>query len=274
MKKVMMIVLDGLRYDVALSSMGYLNHLVEVSKAACYKVKSELPSLSRPLYEVLLTGTPSSVNGITANHIVRLSNRKSVFHIAREQGLTTAAAAYYWVSELYNQAPFDRIADRQQHDTGKPIQHGSFYFEDAYPDSHLLVDAEILRRDHNPDFLFIHPMGIDDIGHKHGGDSKSYRDKAIEMDAILASVLPLWMHLDYDIIITSDHGMNKDGSHGGTGADEREVPLYLISSLFEAGYHTAVIPQLYIAPLVCQMLSLPIVSDMHNINHSDIRYRT
>jgi predicted AlkP superfamily pyrophosphatase or phosphodiesterase len=78
MKKVMMIVLDGLRYDVALSSMGYLNHLAEVSKAACYKVKSELPSLSRPLYEVLLTGTPSSVNGITANHIVRLSNRKSL----------------------------------------------------------------------------------------------------------------------------------------------------------------------------------------------------
>jgi predicted AlkP superfamily pyrophosphatase or phosphodiesterase len=93
MAKVIMVVLDGLRYDVAKASMGYLNHLLEVSKAACYKVKSELPSLSRPLYEVLLTGTPSAVNGITGNQTVRLSNQKSIFHIAGEQGLITAAAA-------------------------------------------------------------------------------------------------------------------------------------------------------------------------------------
>jgi predicted AlkP superfamily pyrophosphatase or phosphodiesterase len=35
MAKVIMVVLDGLRYDVAKASMGYLNHLLEVSKAAC-----------------------------------------------------------------------------------------------------------------------------------------------------------------------------------------------------------------------------------------------
>jgi predicted AlkP superfamily pyrophosphatase or phosphodiesterase len=266
MSKVIMIVLDGLRYDVARGSMGYLNHLVEVSKAASYKVKSELPSLSRPLYEVLLTGTPSSVNGITANHIVRLSNRQSIFHAATKHGLTTAAGAYYWVSELYNRAPFDRIEDRQQHDPGKPIQHGTFYFEDSYPDSHLFADAEILRRNHDPHFLYIHPMGIDDIGHKHGGESKAYRDKAIEVDGILASLLPLWMELNYEIIVTSDHGMNADGSHGGTGAAEREVPFYLIGSSFEPGYHEDVIPQLAVAPLVCKLLSIPLVNGMTDMD--------
>jgi predicted AlkP superfamily pyrophosphatase or phosphodiesterase len=274
MKKVIMIVLDGLQYDVSLSSMGYLNHLVEVSKSACYRVKSELPSLSRPLYEVLLTGTPSSVNGITANHIVRLSNQKSIFHLAAEQGMTTAAAAYYWVSELYNRAPFDRIEDRQQHEPGKPIQHGSFYFEDSYPDSHLFIDAEILRRNHDPHFLYIHPMGIDDTGHKYGSDSKPYRDKALEMDSILASLLPQWMELGYEIVITSDHGMNKDGSHGGTGTEERDVPLYLISSSFEAGYHEELIPQLSIAPLVCQMLSLSLTQDMDDSHTKDLKRRT
>lgn len=266
MSKVIMIVLDGLRYDVARASMGYLNHLVEASKAACYKVKSELPSLSRPLYEVLLTGTPSSVNGITANHIVRLSNRRSIFHIAAEHGLTTAAAAYYWVSELYNRAPFDRIEDRQQHDFGKPIQHGTFYFEDTYPDSHLFADAEILRRNHDPHFLYIHPMGIDDIGHKHGGESKSYRDKAIEADSIMASLLPYWIEMNYEIVVTSDHGMNADGSHGGTGIAERDVPFYLIGSSFEPGYHKDVIPQLAVAPLLCRLLSLPIAEGMAQID--------
>ncbi|WP_068617620.1 alkaline phosphatase family protein [Paenibacillus tuaregi] len=263
MAKVIMIVLDGLKYETARASMGYLNHLVEASKAACYKVKSELPSLSRPLYEVLLTGTPSSVNGITANHIVRLSKQKSLFHLAAEKGLTTAAAAYYWVSELYNRAPFDRIEDREQHDVKLPIQHGKFYFDDGYPDSHLFVDAEILRRQHAPDFLYIHPMGIDDIGHKFSSDSREYRGKALEADMILATFLPLWMSLGYEIIVTSDHGMNKDGQHGGTGEEERDVPLYGIGSMFEPGCYTdQYIPQLTIAPLLCRMMSLPVTEEM------------
>ncbi|MNH82959.1 Type I phosphodiesterase / nucleotide pyrophosphatase [compost metagenome] len=263
MSKVIMIVLDGLKYETARASMGYLNHLVEVSKAACYKVRSELPSLSRPLYEVLLTGTPCSVNGITANHIVRLSDQKSVFHLAAQQGLKTAAAAYYWVSELYNRAPFDRIEDREQHNEELPIQHGKFYFDDVYPDSHLFVDAEVLRRQHDPDFLYIHPMGIDDIGHKFTSDSKEYRGKALEADMILATFVPLWMSLGYEIIVTSDHGMNTDGHHGGTGAEEREVPFYAIGSAFIPGEYPDEIPQLAVAPLLCQMLSLPLSDAMN-----------
>ena len=90
---VILVILDGLRFDVAQTSMGYLAHLVETKQASSYKVISELPSLSRPLYEVLLTGTPVSVNGFTANDVVRLSHQQSVFHLAAEAGLTTAAAA-------------------------------------------------------------------------------------------------------------------------------------------------------------------------------------
>ncbi|RUT35870.1 alkaline phosphatase family protein [Paenibacillus zeisoli] len=263
MSKVIMIVLDGLKYETARASMGYLNHLVEVSQAACYKVRSELPSLSRPLYEVLLTGTPCSVNGITANHIVRLSHQKSVFHLAVEQGLKTAAAAYYWVSELYNRAPFERIEDREQHNEALPIQHGKFYFDDVYPDSHLFVDAEVLRQQYDPDFLYIHPMGIDDIGHKFTSDSKEYRGKALEADMILATFVPLWMSSGYEIIVTSDHGMNSDGHHGGTGDEERDVPFYAIGSMFSPGEYPDEIPQLVVAPLLCQMLSLPLSEAMN-----------
>lgn len=67
--------------------MRYMYHLVEHNKAALYKVKSEMPSLSRPLYEVLLIGTPARLNGIKTNNVVRLSNQKSIFHICREHGL-------------------------------------------------------------------------------------------------------------------------------------------------------------------------------------------
>ncbi|MRH41140.1 PglZ domain-containing protein [Aquibacillus halophilus] len=266
MGKTIMVVLDGLRYDVAISEMGYLNHLVEHSKSALYKVKSELPSLSRPLYEVLLTGTPSSINGITANKIVRLSNQTSIFHLCRKEGLTTAAAAYYWVSELYNSAPFNVFKDRLQHDVEKPIQHGAFYFEDTYPDSHVFADAEHLRKTYDPDFLYIHSMNIDDVGHKYTSNSKEYRGQANAADSLLAQLLPTWMAEGYEILITSDHGMNEDGHHGGTGSGERDVALFAIGESFRTPSNKeGIFPQIGIAPLVCRLLGLHPTEAMNQI---------
>lgn len=257
MAKVIYVVLDGLRYDTAISQLGYVYHLVEKSQASVYKVKSELPSLSRPLYEVLLTGTPAFHNGITSNQTVRLSHQKSLFHLARENGLITAAAAYYWVSELYNRAPFNYLEDREQHDLNKPIQHGKFYFEDHYPDSHLFLDAEYLRRTYDPDLLYIHSMNIDDSGHKYTSNSPQYRGTALKADAILSNLLPIWMEAGYHIVITADHGMNEDGHHGGTGDAERDVPLFAISPAFKSGSYTSeYLPQLALAPMVARLLGV------------------
>jgi hypothetical protein len=90
-EKLILVILDGLRFDVARSSMGYLGHLVETAQSSLYRIVAELPTLSRPLYEVLLTGTPASINGITANDVARPSDQTSLFHLATQQGLTTAA---------------------------------------------------------------------------------------------------------------------------------------------------------------------------------------
>jgi hypothetical protein len=61
----------------------------------------------------------------------------------------------------------------------------------------------------------------------------------------------------YEIIVTADHGMNRDGNHGGSGDDERDVPLFCIGKRFEPGFHDEVIAQLGMAPLVCEMLGVP-----------------
>ncbi|MCM2534436.1 alkaline phosphatase family protein [Neobacillus pocheonensis] len=256
LNKVIVVVVDGMRYDMACEALGYVQHLVETNQAALYKVKSELPSLSRPLYEVLLTGTPASMNGITSNQTVRLSNEKSIFHLTKENGLRNASAAYYWVSELYNRAPFNFIEDRIQEDISKPIQSGLFYWEDDYPDSHLLMDAEALRRKHDPHFLYIHPMGVDVKGENYGSESKEYREQILKMGSLLAQLLPIWMKSGYHILITSDHGMSEYGNHGGITDGERDVPLFVISPRIETGIHGETIPQLAFAPLVCELLDI------------------
>ncbi|GGH31853.1 alkaline phosphatase family protein [Paenibacillus segetis] len=270
--RLITVVLDGLRYQGATQWLGYVEHLVESGHAARYKVISELPSLSRPLYEVLLTGTPACENGITSNQVVRLSGEESIFHLAKNAGLITAAAAYHWVSELYNKAPFNPLRDRHQHDEQLPIMHGSFYFEDHYPDSHLFADAEFLRQTYNPDFLYVHSMNIDDAGHRFGGGSKEYEGSVRIVDSILALAVPQWIAAGYTIIITADHGMTVSGQHGGTTPEEREVALYGIGQPFEPGVYEEPIPQLAIAPLMAGLLDFapsprmkptPIIPGLH-----------
>ena len=179
--KVILIVLDGLNYQVARDCMGYLNALIEDSQATLYPVTSALPSLSRPLYECILTGEIPIKSGILDNDMVRLSKRSSIFSLAKKAGLSTAAAAYHWVSELYNSAPYNKLTDRYIDDSNANIQHGVFYHLDDYPDEILFLDAEHLIAQHSPDFLLIHPMNIDDKGHKYGLKAPQYRNAARKM---------------------------------------------------------------------------------------------
>lgn len=254
--RVVLIVVDALRYDTACTHMGFMQHLVERGVAARYEVRSEVPALSRPLYETILTGTPPIIHGVTSNSTMRLSTQQSLFHLAKSNGKKTAAAAYHWVSELYNRAPFNLLEDRVQLDTNQPIENGFFYFEGHYPDSHLFAEAAWLMDQKQPDFLYIHPMNLDEDGHKFTADSKEYRNRVLSVDAILSVFLPKCLAQGYEVIVTADHGMTSDGNHGGNTTEDRHVPMFILSKQVKAGIYEEVVSQLQVAPLVCHLLDI------------------
>ena len=60
------------------------------------------------------------------------------------------------------------------------------------------------------------------MGHHFGADSREYQTKAMKQDVILANQVFDWMERGYQIIITSDHGMNDDDddvNNGNTPAE-------------------------------------------------------
>lgn len=254
--KVILVVVDGLAWQVAHDGMGYLQGLCEAGLASLYRMECELPSLSRPLYECILTGVRPIDSGVVHNDVTRLSKETSIFHLAQKAGITTAAAAYHWISELYNQSPYVAVRDRFTDDESLPIQHGIFYSEDSYPDNHLLIDAEVLRLRHDPGFLLIHPMNTDDAGHRHGLDSPQYRNAARRMDNHLSAYMPGWIAQGYQILVTSDHGMNKDHSHRGVLPEEREVPLFVIGDRFSHDPDASP-RQLQLCGIIAQLLGAP-----------------
>lgn len=263
MNQVILILSDALRYDTAVAGMGFLGHLVETNQASLYKVIGELPSMSRPMYETIHTGLPVSQHGIISNYIVRRSDKPNIFQVASQAGKSTAAAAYYWFSELYNRTPYDRLNDREVDDDSLLIQHGRFYTEDDFPDIELFATAGMLVRRFKPDYLLVHPMGMDYLGEKYGADSSEYRNQAIYQDMYLSALIAEWSQLGYNILVTGDHGINADRLHGGTTSEVREVPLFLINHGVPGHGDTGeVISQLQIAPTICKLLDVDIPKSM------------
>ncbi|OFV83505.1 MAG: hypothetical protein A2W26_01095 [Acidobacteria bacterium RBG_16_64_8] len=263
MGKAVMVVSDALRDDTARRQMGYLEHLVEASRATRYTVVAELPTMSRPLYETLHTGVPVSVHGVTNNLVVRRSIVPNVFEHAVAHGRSTGASAYGWFSELYNRVPYDRILDREVDDPTLGIQHGRFYMEDNMPDREVFLAGATIVGKFQPDYVLIHPMGMDYLGEAHGADSPEYRNNAIFQDMALANLIPAWLERGYTVLVTADHGINTDKLHGGTLPDVRHVPLYWIPVDGKGEGDTGrQISQLGVAPSLCRLLDLPIPPTM------------
>jgi predicted AlkP superfamily pyrophosphatase or phosphodiesterase len=261
--KVVLVLSDGLRDDIAAERMGFLEHLIETGQGTRYSVRGELPTLSRPMYETVHTGLSVTQHGIVSNQAVRRSSVPSVFEIAVQNGRTTAAAAYYWFSELYNRAPFDPVDDREVDHTSLLIQHGRFYMEDSFPDKELFLTGASLVRKYSPHYLLIHPMGMDYLGDTLGPDTPKYRNQAILQDMILANLIPEWHPRGYTVPVTGDHGIGPDHSHGGTTPDVRMVPLYVLPPAGGGKGNTReTVSQLQLAPTMLTLLGLPVPETM------------
>lgn len=227
MNRLVFVLLDGLGAATARRCMSYLRALTEAGQARHTELEAQLPPLSRPLYTTLLCGLSPVQSGILRNDDARLCPAPTIFQRARDAGLSTAAAAYCWISELCNRAPFMPERDRLTDDPSLPVSHALFYSQDAYPDDELFRDAEALRLRHAPDLLLVHSMGVDCAGHAAGADAAAYREAARTADGLLARYLPRWLEAGYAALITSDHGMDADCAHYDSTEQARRVPLWL-----------------------------------------------
>ncbi len=256
--KVVLVLIDALGYDEAVKRGGYLEALVEHGRAAKYRVTGELPALSRPMYETMMTGLPPVEHGVTSNRIVRRSAFGNLFSITRAAGLSNAAAAYGWVLELYGTGrAFDPVHDVYHLDGAGDIAHGIFYIQDEYPCERLFADAEYLRARYDPDFLLAHPMDVDLAGHRKGAGSFEYGMAASRVMDQLATLIPDWTQAGYDVIVTADHGMDHLGLHEGNEEIQRRVPLYIVSGKVTPGdYSEETLTSTVTAPLVLALLGI------------------
>ncbi len=261
--KVVMVLCDGLGDEIARRRMGYMEHLVEESAATRYTSRAVLPTMSRPNYESLHTGVPPYRHGKTSNHASEPSNQPNVFAATRAAGLTTAAVAFHWFSELYHESPFDPIAHLEYDDGKNGITYGRFYQHHAQPDSEMILRGVLLAGRYRPDYLLVHPMGIDNAGHDHGVASTEYAQAVSDIDELLADAVPRWLGLGYSVLVTADHGHDEHKYHGGTEDGVRNVPIYAVPRDGSGrGVQPELLSHLQVAPTICKELGVAVPATM------------
>jgi ethanolaminephosphotransferase len=85
------------------------------------------------------------------------------------------------------------------------------------------------------DIMIAHYLGVDHIGHSHGGhNSNLMPKKLLEMDNVIKNIYETVSKNaksePYLIVITGDHGMTDVGNHGGNTLEETETALIFLST--------------------------------------------
>lgn len=239
-RKLCLIILDGLRFDAAVK-MPFLSNMYNSGKAVIYKGLCEVPSTSRPGYERILTGTSTKINNIDNNNKHIPSLIPNLFRISKNNKLKTGFCGYFWVEELY---PLD-------------IDYSFFYI--IRDGTTFEKSIEIIEK-YQPDFMVIHPMSIDNIGHKYGGISKEYEEEVKKIDAKIKNLWYLIQKMNYTLMLVSDHGHKDEGGHGDDNPDCLKIPICIISNEINSIspiINTGTISQLDIAPTICDILGIP-----------------
>ena len=94
----------------------------------------------------------------------------------------------------------------------------------GYLTSTLVDDALRIAKSSDPQLIVVHLPDLDEAGHSFGGGSKEYREVAHKIDLDLARLVDGLQREDTAFIVVADHGHIDTGGHGGWEQVATTVP--------------------------------------------------
>lgn len=199
LRRLVIVLLDGLGET-------YLERLVQQGELGPVqwhaRVDVGTPSLSRPVYHVLLTGVPQSVSGVNNNTHVGPARADCITHRVRAAGgrVAWALETVPWFHDL----------------CGRP--EDGFVHGPAVRDPEVF--AQLFRR--GATLTVLHLVTPDVAGHAHGAQSREYHTAALEavrtVRTLQARIAREPDGMNTVWFIGADHGHLPRGGHGGPEA--------------------------------------------------------
>ncbi len=269
MRKLLLIILDGVPYANWRRLFGNLEGWVASGQAQVRRMRSVLPSTSASCYASIHTGLPPQVHGIWGNAGRRRLEFPDVFSEMVKAGRATGAVTHSFWSEFFNRYPFDLVRDIEYDEPGGPITHGRFhtmtgdsgYNQMTPSDVDLFATLTMLCERKGIDYGILHTCTLDSMGHRFFHDCEEMDDACYRMDEMLAPFLDRWRKAGYEVIVTADHGQDARGHHGGTGAAQQDFAFYYFGGS-DLPPPDQVLDQLALAPSILTRMGVTVPDTM------------
>lgn len=269
MRKLLLILLDGVPYANWRRLFGNLEGWVASGEAQVRRMRSVLPSTSGTCYASIHTGLPPQVHGIWGNGARRRLEFPDVFSELVKAGRVTGAVTHSFWSEFFNRYPFDLVRDIEYDEPGGTITHGRFhtmtgdsgYNQMTPSDVDLFATLTMLCERKGIDYGILHTCTLDSLGHRFFHDCEEMDDGCYRMDEMLAPFIDRWRKAGYEVIVTADHGQDARGHHGGTGEAQQDFAFYYFGSS-PLPPPDQVLDQLALAPSILTRMGVPVPDSM------------
>ena len=203
-RRAIVLLVDGLRADEARALPS-----LRAWPGAKGSLRTELPSLSRPFYHLLLTGVPADASGVRTNRFDEHARHDSIADRVREAGGRFLLCAQ---GIDYLRTMFAEPGDR------------TLVAPDALGPGLDAMLAELARAP-APSLLLVHHTEVDQSAHDAGIASARHRAALREADSIIARLLS--SRGDAALFVLSDHGHLAAGGHGGPEPEVTRAPLFV-----------------------------------------------
>lgn len=245
-ERIVIVLIDALRYDTSLKSdvMPTLTQLR--SQGASALMHSRPPSFSEPGYSTILTGAWPDINDGPAFNLdyedIPTFTQDNLFSSAHRLGWKTAVSGYYWFEKLIPQSDVDF----------------SFYTpgEDNAADIEVMQAAVPWLQNNEAQLVLIHLDQVDYAGHHEGGpQSANWDAAATRTDTMLAEVVSTLDFTKDTLVVFSDHGQIDAGGHGGQDPDCLLEPFVIVGAGANPGQYPD-IQMVDIAPTLSALLGI------------------
>ena len=251
--RVVYFILDGLRFDATLTnpSLKALTTLPWFARdSLILNMSAQLPTISIPNWQTLVTGARPSLHGRTANHILTPFTFDSIFASSMSVGMRNGITGDAWWSSILNGhlTPFygDGTSPTYTNDFGDEVYthgHSDYNKDIAYNQRfHDAIRSQTIKRQSNGsdiivqfdyDLFLSYYDDIDAKSHAFGPQSSQVQSAIDDKIAFVRTGIDLICALDAMLqtrtvfIVTSDHGHVNVGGHGGDVSVLRSVPCII-----------------------------------------------
>lgn|GEM_PF-2281366 len=216
-KRVLIIGIDGVRPDALKKAKTPNMDAIARVGAYNYDARSGEVTLSGPCWTSMLTGVIRQRHGITTNRITdisKLATWPTLFHRYHQKYPRMTKASIVGWRPLNSKILTDAPINVKESGGDRTITKKS---------------VDLLNSDPNLGLLFVHLDNVDSAGHEYGHhpSARGYLRAIWQADYRIGKILEaLNARADRDewlIVVTTDHGGSKDGSHGRSIEAHRRI---------------------------------------------------